>query len=112
LQKKRHKHNREEINPDDQTRQIENINQLYQMQIPLIPNSWPSRDREAKKLGKSFKKEVKQQVTSHFQKQFRRRDQKFNEMNQEWQKEYEPKIDINPNWYKTVMSPIEDEEWA
>ncbi|CAG8771553.1 8999_t:CDS:2, partial [Gigaspora margarita] len=56
--------------------------------------------------------EVKQQVTSYFQKQFRRRDQKFNEMNQEWQKEYEPKIDIDPSWYKTVMSPIEDEEWA
>ncbi|CAG8823632.1 16464_t:CDS:1, partial [Gigaspora rosea] len=56
--------------------------------------------------------EVKQQVISHFQKQFRRRDQKFKEMSQEWQKEYEPRKDINPNWYKSIMSPIANEEWV
>ncbi|CAG8782147.1 11163_t:CDS:1, partial [Gigaspora rosea] len=44
--------------------------------------------------------EVKQQVISHFQKQFRRRNQKFKEMSQEWRKEYEPRKNINPNWYK------------
>ena len=49
LQKKRHKHDREEINPDDQARfnrQIENINQLYQMQILLMPDSWSQIETE------------------------------------------------------------------
>ena len=55
---------------------------------------------------------VKQQVTAYFQKQFKKRNQKFEEMNQKWKKEYEPKKDINSDLYKNIISPISEEEWT
>jgi hypothetical protein len=56
--------------------------------------------------------EVKDEVDRHFQQQFKRRKHLFENMSEEWEKEYQPKEWIKQIWYEGVMDQINEEEWS
>ena len=56
-------------------------------------------------------KEIKAETDKFFAEQFRKRKHHFEDMTEEWKKEYEPKREIQEEWYEEVTKNIEEEEW-
>jgi hypothetical protein len=53
---------------------------------------------------------IKQQVEDYYTKAFKKRKSNFQQLNDEWKKQYEPRDYINPDWYKSLLESPKDQE--
>ena len=56
--------------------------------------------------------EVKKAADEYYKDQFKARKHQFDSITEEWKKEYTPKADIEEEWYRNILDPIEEEEWT
>ena len=53
---------------------------------------------------------VKQQVEKYYSQAFKKRDSNFQQLSEEWKKQYKPRTHINPNWYISLSESPKDQE--
>ena len=55
--------------------------------------------------------EILKETEQYYKETFKTRNSNFDQLNEEWKKEYLPKTNINKKWYDDLMSPITEEEF-
>jgi hypothetical protein len=50
-------------------------------------------------------------VDNYYREQFRSRNHEFNTISEEWAKEYSPKKEVQKEWFKDILNPVEEKEW-
>jgi hypothetical protein len=55
--------------------------------------------------------EVKTAADEYYKDQFKARQHSFDTISEKWEQEYKPKENINKEWFKNILDPIEEGEW-